>query len=169
MHGDTHSYQKQDKQECQAGVTAAPLTQRGRHVPPLLFTTALRTMTSGLHRPSEKRSSGPWASPNIRAFVDPQDPTRVAGLMDVAAMDVAMGAMHSKRWQMPWSTTGCWARPWSSWSRSRPLGARLLSNFGAGARAERELLREAPAVPEARRAYHVGCRHLPGTGRPMPM
>ncbi len=47
---------------------------------------------------------GPWgpsASPNIRTLVDPQDPTRVAGLMDVADMDVVMGAIQSKRWQMP--------------------------------------------------------------------
>jgi hypothetical protein len=30
---------------------------------------------------------------NIRTFVDPQNPTRVALLMDVADMDVVMGAM----------------------------------------------------------------------------
>ena len=42
-------------------------------------------------RSIEKWSSGPWASPNIRTFVDPQDPTRVAGLVDVADRDVVMG------------------------------------------------------------------------------
>ena len=41
------------------------------------------------------------ASPNIRTFIDPQDPTRVTRLMDVADMDVVTGAMQSKRWQMP--------------------------------------------------------------------
>ena len=32
---------------------------------------------------------------NIRTFVDPQNPTRVGVLMDVADMDALMGAMQS--------------------------------------------------------------------------
>ena len=32
---------------------------------------------------------------NIRTFVDPQNPTRVAVLMDVADMDAVMGAMQT--------------------------------------------------------------------------
>jgi hypothetical protein len=37
----------------------------------------------------------PLGVTNIRTFVDPQNPTRVALLMDVADMDVVMGAMDS--------------------------------------------------------------------------
>jgi hypothetical protein len=33
---------------------------------------------------------------NIRTFVDPQNPTRVAVLMDVADMDAVMGAMETE-------------------------------------------------------------------------
>ena len=49
--------------------------RKGAPRPALLLITALRTRTSCLPRPGEKRSSGPSASPNIRTFVDPQDPT----------------------------------------------------------------------------------------------
>jgi hypothetical protein len=38
---------------------------------------------------------GPLGVSNIRTFVDPQDRSRVALLMDVADMDVLMGAMQS--------------------------------------------------------------------------
>lgn len=39
---------------------------------------------------------GPLGVSNIRTFVDPQDRTRVAVLMDVADMDVLMGAMQTE-------------------------------------------------------------------------
>jgi hypothetical protein len=39
---------------------------------------------------------GPLGVTNIRTFVDPQNPTRVAVLMDVANMDVVMAAMQSE-------------------------------------------------------------------------
>ncbi len=105
----------------------------GAPCPPVIAHHSVKDKDQWLASPGREEILALWASPNIRTFVDPQDPTRVAGLMDVADMDVVMGAMQSKRWQMPWSTTGCSARLWSSWSRSRPLGALLLSNFGAGA------------------------------------
>ena len=46
---------------------------------------------------SRKREEflGPLGVTNIRTFVDPQNPTRVALLMDVADMDAVMGAMES--------------------------------------------------------------------------
>ncbi len=37
---------------------------------------------------------GPLGVTNIRTFVDPQNPTQVAVLMDVADMDTVMGAMQ---------------------------------------------------------------------------
>jgi hypothetical protein len=47
---------------------------------------------------SSKREEffGPLGVTNIRTFVDPQSPTRVAVLMDVADMDALMGAMQSE-------------------------------------------------------------------------
>ena len=39
---------------------------------------------------------GPLGVTNIRTFVDPQNPTRVAVLMDVADMDVVMAAMKTE-------------------------------------------------------------------------
>ena len=38
----------------------------------------------------------PLGVTEIRTFVDPQNPTRVAVLMDVADMDVVMGAMKTE-------------------------------------------------------------------------
>jgi hypothetical protein len=48
---------------------------------------------------SSKREEffGPLGVTNIRTFVDPQNPTRVAVLMDVADMDALMGAMQSEQ------------------------------------------------------------------------
>jgi len=47
---------------------------------------------------SSKREEffGPLGVTNIRTFVDPQNPTRVAVLMDVADMDAVMGAMQTE-------------------------------------------------------------------------
>ena len=39
---------------------------------------------------------GPLGVTNIRTFVDPENPTRVAVLMDVADMDVVMAAMQTE-------------------------------------------------------------------------
>ena len=38
---------------------------------------------------------GPLGVTNIRTFIDPQNPTRVAVLMDVPDMDALMGAMQT--------------------------------------------------------------------------
>jgi len=46
--------------------------------------------------PKREEVFGPLGVTNIRTFVDPQNPTRVAVLMDVADMDVVMGAMQNK-------------------------------------------------------------------------
>jgi hypothetical protein len=47
---------------------------------------------------SSKREEffGPLGVTNIRTFVDPQNPSRVAVLMDVADMDALMAAMESE-------------------------------------------------------------------------
>ena len=47
-------------------------------------------------RPSAEEFFGPLGVTNIRTFVNPENRTRVAILMDVADMDVLMGAMQSE-------------------------------------------------------------------------
>jgi hypothetical protein len=49
-----------------------------------------------LASPKREEFLGPLGVTNIRTFVDPQNPTRVAVLMDVADMDAVMGAMQTE-------------------------------------------------------------------------
>jgi hypothetical protein len=49
-----------------------------------------------LASPRREEFFGPLGVTNIRTFVDPTNPTRVAVLMDVADMDALMGAMQSE-------------------------------------------------------------------------
>jgi len=49
-----------------------------------------------LASPKREEVFGPLGITNIRTFVDPQKPTQVALLMDVADLDVVMAAMQSK-------------------------------------------------------------------------
>ncbi len=49
-----------------------------------------------LASPKREEFFGPLGVSNIRTFVDPQNPTRVAVLMDVADMDTLMAAMQSE-------------------------------------------------------------------------
>jgi hypothetical protein len=47
-----------------------------------------------LASPKREEVMGPLGVSNIRTFVDPENPTRVAVLMDVADMDALMAAMQ---------------------------------------------------------------------------
>ena len=49
-----------------------------------------------LASPKREEFFGPLGVTNIRTFVDPQNRTRVAVLMDVADMDALTGAMQSE-------------------------------------------------------------------------
>ena len=49
-----------------------------------------------LASPKRKELFGPLGITNIRTFVDPQNPTRAAVLMDVPDMDALKSAMKSK-------------------------------------------------------------------------
>ncbi|OHV82431.1 hypothetical protein [Ensifer sp. LCM 4579] len=49
-----------------------------------------------LNSPKRKELFGPLGVTNIRTFVDPRDPTRVAVLMDVPDMDAMTKAMQSE-------------------------------------------------------------------------
>ena len=48
-----------------------------------------------LASPKREEVFGPLGVTNIRTFVNPQNPTQVAVLMDVADMDVVMAAMQN--------------------------------------------------------------------------
>jgi hypothetical protein len=49
-----------------------------------------------LASPKREEVFGPLGVTNIRTFVDPEKPTRVAVLMDVADMDALMAAMQTE-------------------------------------------------------------------------
>jgi hypothetical protein len=49
-----------------------------------------------LASPKREEVFGPLGVTNIRTFVDPQNPSRVAVLMDVADLDAVMTAMPGK-------------------------------------------------------------------------
>jgi len=49
-----------------------------------------------LASPKREELFGPLGVTNIRTFVDPQNPTQVAVLMDVADLDVVMAAMKTE-------------------------------------------------------------------------
>ena len=49
-----------------------------------------------LASPKREELLGPLGVTNIRTFVDPQNPTRVAVLMDVPDMDAMMAAMQTE-------------------------------------------------------------------------
>ena len=49
-----------------------------------------------LASPKREEFFGPLGVTNIRTFVNPQNPTQVAVLMDVPDMDVVMGAMQTE-------------------------------------------------------------------------
>jgi hypothetical protein len=49
-----------------------------------------------LASPKREEVFGPLGVTNIRTFVDPENPTRVGVLMDVADMDAVMGAMETQ-------------------------------------------------------------------------
>ncbi len=49
-----------------------------------------------LASPKREEFFGPLGVTNIRTFVDPQNPTRVAVLMDVPDMDAVMAAMETE-------------------------------------------------------------------------
>ncbi|MET2825760.1 hypothetical protein [Mesorhizobium shangrilense] len=50
-----------------------------------------------LNSPKRAELFGPLGITNIRTFVDPQNPTRVAVMMDVPDMDALAAAMTSKK------------------------------------------------------------------------
>jgi hypothetical protein len=72
-----------------------------------------------LASPKREEVFGPLGVTNIRTFVDPQNPTQVALLMDVADLNAVMGAMQTKGRPTQGNMTACCPRRWSSLSRRR--------------------------------------------------
>ena len=82
-----------------------------------------------LASPKREEFFGPLGVTNIRTFVDPENPTRVAVLMDVSDMDAVMAAMETVSDPRSHKMRHVFAindfikcRPPRSLSRSRPTG-----------------------------------------------
>lgn len=65
-------------------------------MPTILAHHDIKDKAHWLASPKRKELFGPLGITNIRTFVDPQNPTRVAVLMDVPDMGALMSAMKSK-------------------------------------------------------------------------
>ena len=70
--------------------------RRGGTVPTVIAHHEVKDKDHWLASPKREEVFGPLGVTNIRTFVDPQNPTRVAVLMDVADMDAVMGAMQTE-------------------------------------------------------------------------
>jgi hypothetical protein len=77
-----------------ARTTAGP-TPTGDTMPTVIAHHNVKDKDHWLASPKREEVFGPLGVTNIRTFVDPQNPTQVAVLMDVANMDVLMEAMQS--------------------------------------------------------------------------
>ena len=69
---------------------------RGGPTPTVIAHHSAKDKDHGLASAKREEVFRSWASPNIRTFVSPQGPTRVAVLMDGADRDVVRGAMMSQ-------------------------------------------------------------------------
>ena len=65
-------------------------------MPTVVAHHAVKDVDHWLASPKREEFFGPLGVTNIRTFVDPQDPTRVALLMDVPDMDAVMAAMQTE-------------------------------------------------------------------------
>src|SRR6188472_1936758 len=71
-----------------------------------------------LASPKREEFLRPLGVTNIRLFVDPENPTRVGGLMDVSDMDAVMAAMRTDAAAEAMASTESFPR--RSWFWSRP-------------------------------------------------
>jgi hypothetical protein len=67
----------------------------GEHMPTVIAHHDVKDTKHWLASPKREEVFGPLGVTNIRTFVDPQNPTHVGVLMDVADMDAVMGAMQT--------------------------------------------------------------------------
>src|SRR5205823_11657433 len=71
-------------------------TTRERTMPTVIGYHEVKDTKHWLASPKREEVFGPLGVTNIRTFVDQENPTRVAVLMDVADMDVVMSAMQNE-------------------------------------------------------------------------
>ena len=74
----------------------ATITNKELNMARILGFHEVKDVQHWLSSPKREEFFGPLGVTNIRTFVDPQNPTHVAVLMDVADMDALMGAMQSE-------------------------------------------------------------------------
>jgi hypothetical protein len=67
-----------------------------KHMPTVLVHHQVKDTKHWLASPKRQEVFGPLGVSNIRTFVDPQKPTHVALVMDVADMDRLMAFMQTK-------------------------------------------------------------------------
>src|SRR5437016_6214714 len=79
-----------------SGATDGPTTQRGDTMPTVIGHHDVKDKDHWLASPKREEFFGPLGVTNIRTFVDPQNPARVAVLMDVPDMDALMAAMQTE-------------------------------------------------------------------------
>jgi hypothetical protein len=68
----------------------------GETMPTVIAHHDVKDKDHWLASPRREEVFGPLGVTNIRTFTDPQNPTRVAVLMDVADMDAVMDAMQTQ-------------------------------------------------------------------------
>ena len=66
-------------------------------MPTVIAHHAVKDKDHWLASPKRKEVFGPLGVTNIRTFVDPQDPTRVAVLMDVPDLEALAAAMGNQK------------------------------------------------------------------------
>src|SRR5205809_1357820 len=77
-----------------SAATAGP-RPRGDTMPTVIAHHDVKDTKHWLASPKREEVLGPLGVTNIRTFVDPEHPTRVGLVMDVADMDVVMTAMQT--------------------------------------------------------------------------
>jgi len=80
----------------QLQVLPIDLPPGGKAMPTIVAHHNVKDKAHWLASPKRKEFFGPLGITNIRTFVDPQNPARVALVMDVPDMSALMSAMKSK-------------------------------------------------------------------------
>ena len=70
--------------------------ERSSEVPTVMAYHDVKDTEHWLASPKREEIFGPLGVTNIRTFVDPENPTRVGLLMDVADMDAVMATMETE-------------------------------------------------------------------------
>ena len=95
-HGESHGY-RNGTLRCNVGqVVTSDHEHLGGIMPTVIAHHDVKDKNHWLASPRREEVFGPLGVTNIRTFTDPQNPNRVAVLMDVADMDAVMAAMQTE-------------------------------------------------------------------------